>query len=107
MKEGRLVYRPVDWIRALEDIRRISSIVTVRTGCRTVDLLHVAAAAQWKPEVFVTADNRQLKAARMMGLATVDARTFRHGGGSSASPSGSVRERRSRYAMQKRPPAKR
>jgi len=35
---------------------------------RAADALHVAAALVWKAELFVTADQRQLVAARKAGL---------------------------------------
>lgn len=101
--EGRIVLRPVDWINALEEARRIGESVTSRAGCRTLDLLHVAIAVQWKSEVFVTADDRQLKAARSAGLRAVDVQTLPQ----DAAPSGTVREKRARYGTRKQPPARR
>lgn len=37
---------------------------------RAMDALHVACALEWKAELFATADKRQLKAARNVGLLT-------------------------------------
>ncbi len=37
---------------------------------RAMDSLHVACAIEWQAELFVTADKRQLKAARNAGLLT-------------------------------------
>lgn len=102
LSEGRIVRRPVDWVNALEAARLIGVKVTARSGCRTLDLLHVAIAAQWKSEVFVTADDRQLKAARAAGLRTVDIRTLPQDDASS----GMVREKRARYVTRKKPPAR-
>lgn len=99
--DGRVVLRSVDWINAFEQARGISESVVSRVGCRTLDLLHVAIAVQWKCDVFVTADDRQLKAARVAGLRTVDVRTipseYPSGGGSSAGLTNTVRERLTRY----------
>jgi predicted nucleic acid-binding protein len=93
LDEGRIVRCPVDWICAFEEARRIGARVTARAGCRTLDLLHVAIAVQWKSEVFVTADDRQLQAARAAGLRTVDVRALPQDG----FPSGAGREGRVRY----------
>ena len=37
---------------------------------RAMDALHVACALEWQAELFVTADKRQLKAARKSGINT-------------------------------------
>ena len=37
---------------------------------RTLDAVHVASAVEWGAELFVSADKRQLAAARRVGLAT-------------------------------------
>ncbi len=37
---------------------------------RAMDSLHIACAIEWQAELFVTADKRQLKAARSAGLLT-------------------------------------
>ena len=104
--EGRIALRPVDWIAALEEARRIGARVTPRAGCRTLDLLHVAIAVQWGSGMFVTADDRQLKAARAVGLRTVDVRKLPLGDAPDGSPSGppvgAVRERRARYGSTRR-----
>lgn len=74
LNHGRLVVRPANWIDALEKARAISARTTGKTGGRTLDLIHVAIAVQWGCAVFVTADDRQLAAARLEGLHTVDLR---------------------------------
>ena len=103
---GRLVMRPVDWIRAMEGARDFGARATGRCGCRTLDLLHVAVAVQWGSVVFVTADDRQLKAAHSAGLQAVDVRTLprkeRPGDAPTGAPAGTVRERRSRCGTQRR-----
>jgi hypothetical protein len=105
--EGSVVLQPVDWIAALEEARRIGARVTVRAGCRTLDLLHVAIAAQWECEVFVTADDRQLKAARSVGLRTVDVRRLPPEDVPDGSPPAVVRERHVRYGTRKQALARR
>lgn len=42
--------------------------VTPRTGCRTLDLLHVVSALKLGYKEFVTTDKRQGSAARFLGL---------------------------------------
>jgi predicted nucleic acid-binding protein len=42
--------------------------VTARTGCRTLDLLHVVSAITLGYDEFVTADKRQAEAARLLEL---------------------------------------
>lgn len=104
MHEGKLVAHSVDWISALEEARRMGARVSGRVGCRTLDLLHVAIAVQWKSELFVTADDRQIRAARAAGLRTVDVRALPRengAGGPPAAAAGTVRERRARYRTQK------
>lgn len=95
--EGRLCVRPADWADAIQEARRISAKVTVRTGCRTLDLLHIAVALQWESVIFVTADNRQLRAARLMGLRAVDVRALPEHRAGDTPPPGRVREKRARY----------
>ncbi len=105
VRAGRLVFRPIDWVAAMEEARRIGATATQHFGCRPLDLLHVAIALQWGSSVFVTADDRQIKAARSIGLRTVDVRTLppgqdQDGGGPAAKP-GMVRERRARYGRRR------
>ena len=38
---------------------------------RTLDALHVACAADWNADVFVSADKRQMEAARKLGLQVI------------------------------------
>jgi len=96
---GRLVVRPINWIAALDSARQISEASTVKTGCRTLDLIHVAIAVQWDCSDFVSADERQLKAAKSQGLKVVDIRKLHRG-----RPRGpeTVRERRTPYRAKKK-----
>ncbi len=72
----RLVFRAVIWPDALLRARDIGKQTTATTGCRSLDLLHLAIAEQWGCSVFVSADARQLAAAGQMGLRTVDVRSL-------------------------------
>jgi predicted nucleic acid-binding protein len=104
LQEGKLVLRSVNWVGALDAARRIAGTATARTGCRTLDVFHVAIAAQWGTEPFVSADDRQLRAARQAGLRTVDVRTFPRdnpSGGDGCNPPATVRETRTKYRTRK------
>lgn len=46
--------------------------VTPLTGCRTLDLLHVASAMKLGYKEFVTTDKRQSAAANLLGLAVTE-----------------------------------
>lgn len=96
---GMLVVRPVNWIAALDQARQIGARVTAKTGCRTLDLIHIAIALQWGCSLFVTADDRQLAAARLQGLETVDLRSLPRG---DSSKPGAVKEGRTPYRAKKR-----
>jgi len=50
----------------------LASVVTSQTGCRTLDLMHVATAKLLGVGEFVSTDKRQIKAAKLCGLHTVD-----------------------------------
>lgn len=52
------------FLEALEGM----SEATVKTGCRTLDLLHVVSARMLGCSEFVTSDKRQADAARVYGL---------------------------------------
>ncbi len=46
--------------------------ITAKTGCRTLDLMHVATAKLMRAAAFVSTDKRQLKAARLCGLERIN-----------------------------------
>ncbi len=103
LQAGKLIQRPVSWVAALDAAREFANRVTVQTGCRTLDLIHVAIARQWGCSVFVSADERQLAAADAAGLATEDLRTMARRTGNYPSTPGAVKERRTPYCAA-RPP---
>ncbi|OGV81392.1 MAG: hypothetical protein A3K19_07955 [Lentisphaerae bacterium RIFOXYB12_FULL_65_16] len=78
---GRLVRRPVNWIEAFSEARKLSAAVTAKNGCRTLDVLHVAIGKLWGCSEFVTMDDRQIAAARAAGLKVVDVRRLRPAAG--------------------------
>ncbi len=68
----RLVPTALDWPQAFAGACELSESCTATLLTRSLDLLHVAAARALGCKVFVSADDRQLAAARATGLKTVD-----------------------------------
>lgn len=97
LNSSHLVLRPVNWIDAFEKARSIGARVTAKTGCRTLDLMHVAIAIHWGCQIFLTADARQLAAARLAGLETVDLRELHRRSGDGRGYPGIVREQQAKY----------
>jgi predicted nucleic acid-binding protein len=62
----------LDWGRIFLATMRLIPSVTASTGCRTLDLLHIATAQVCGASGFVTGDSRQAKAARLCGLDVVE-----------------------------------
>lgn len=74
---GRLLRRPVDWPGAISEAKRVALLSTASSGCRTPDILHVGVARHWGCSLFVSMDDRQLRAAEAVGLRTIDVRGLR------------------------------
>jgi len=72
MATGRFQRIDLDLERIFQETLSIAPLVTVKTGCRTLDLMHVATAKLLRAEVFVSTDKRQIEAARMSGLKTLN-----------------------------------
>jgi hypothetical protein len=68
LAEGRYVQADVPWRATLRRAAGISHIHTPALGCRSLDVLHVAAALELGLRDFVTFDRRQLQLARAVGL---------------------------------------
>jgi hypothetical protein len=66
--EGRYVHVDVLWRATLSRAAEISRSHTPRFGCRTLDVLHVAAALELGLRSFITFDRRQHRLARATGL---------------------------------------
>jgi len=64
----RLFAAAPSWTEVFMRAERLSADVTQKTGCRTLDLLHVAAAMVLGCDEFISLDRRQLKAAKAAGL---------------------------------------
>jgi predicted nucleic acid-binding protein len=69
--EGRYVQADILWRATLRRASEISRTRTAALGCRSLDVLHVAAALQLGLRTFVTFDARQRRLARVEGLKTV------------------------------------
>jgi predicted nucleic acid-binding protein len=66
--ESLLVHTPVDWVAVLRAAEILGGANTENIGCRSGDLLHVAAAVELNIELFLTFDERQKKMAKAAGL---------------------------------------
>lgn len=67
----------LDWAEVFAAARLLSDAHSARLLTRSLDLLHVAAARLLECRVFVSADDRQLRAARASGLRGVDIKRAR------------------------------
>lgn len=69
--EGRYCAADVLWRATLRRALALSRAHTASVGCRTLDVIHVAAALELGRRQFVTFDRRQQRLARAAGLKTV------------------------------------
>jgi hypothetical protein len=60
---GLLVLTALQWGDVFREARRVSALITGHSDCRSLDVLHIAAALHWKCRPFVSLDDRQIKAA--------------------------------------------
>jgi predicted nucleic acid-binding protein len=70
LHDGTLHRPAIDWPLTMAKAIELANQHTARLGCRSLDLLHVAAAVLSGSRRFVTADRRQSQAARRAGLPT-------------------------------------
>ena len=68
---GVLRRAAVEWDAVLDRVMELSEAHTERVGCRTLDVIHVAAALLLESEVFLTGDARQARVAEAEGLKVV------------------------------------
>lgn len=71
---GRYVHADVLWRSALRRAIDLSREYTPQTGCRTLDVLHVACALELALPSFLTFDARQRRLARSVGLKVLSLR---------------------------------
>ena len=67
---NRLIRVKIDWIKLLELTLDYSLKFTKKIGCRTLDILHAAAAKIMNAEEFYTNDKRQQELAQIIGIKT-------------------------------------
>ena len=70
-QRGLYVFPEIDRVELIREFHRLSR-ETPRTGCRTMDIFHVACALQIPSCRFLTFDGRQDKLARMAGLEMIE-----------------------------------
>ena len=70
-QRGLYVFPEIDRVELIREFHRLSR-ETPRTGCRTMDILHVACALQIPSCRFLTFDGRQGKMARLAGLEMIE-----------------------------------
>lgn len=68
LKAGVLVSPSGDWKDIFAEAARLAEQHTGATGCRSLDVLHCAAARVLAANEFITTDARQKKLATAMGL---------------------------------------
>lgn len=68
---GRLQQADLLWRAALNRAAELSQLYTPRLGTRSLDVLHVACAAELKLRHFLTFEERQQQLARSLGLKLV------------------------------------
>ncbi|MBI2517836.1 MAG: type II toxin-antitoxin system VapC family toxin [Opitutae bacterium] len=73
----RLVSMTMEWPKVFHDAVQLSRGHAARLLCRSLDILHVAVAAELGCARFVSADDRQLALAKAAGLKPVDIRQAR------------------------------
>lgn len=68
LKSGVLVSAGGDWPNIFREAVKLAEQHTGRVGCRSLDILHCAAAKTLAVTEFVSTDTRQKKLATAMGL---------------------------------------
>jgi predicted nucleic acid-binding protein len=74
VRQSLFVRIPLDMSAVVRDTVELVARSTSSTGCRTLDLIHIASALALGAKVFATGDSRQAKAARVCGLEVVEIR---------------------------------
>jgi predicted nucleic acid-binding protein len=68
LRAGVLHRATLPWDDVVHDARELAERHTRRLGCRSLDVLHCAAARRLAPTAFVTTDARQRRLALAIGL---------------------------------------
>ena len=68
LSQGRFFRPEISLDEVMVDTLELMPKITAATGCRTLDLLHIASARRLECSDFITADKRQAKAARLLEM---------------------------------------
>lgn len=68
---GRFLPVDLSLDRIAQETLSLAHLVTAKTGCRTLDLMHVAAARLLRADEFASTDRRQIHAAEISGFRTI------------------------------------
>jgi predicted nucleic acid-binding protein len=71
LAQGRNRLTDIAWRTVLNTAAEISRLYTPTTGCRTLDVIHVASALELDLKRFITYDQRQQLLAKAVGLKVV------------------------------------
>ena len=74
LSEGKLFRPELSLDEVMLEALELMTQITLLSGCRTLDLLHVASARKLGYSEFVTTDKRQASAARLLGLEVTEIR---------------------------------
>jgi predicted nucleic acid-binding protein len=68
LRAGRLLPQPINWMPVFRSAAKWASLHCTTIGCRSLDVLHVAAAKKLNAMEFFTFDARQKALAHVLGL---------------------------------------
>ncbi len=68
IRNGILASNPLDWGAAWSRAAHLARLHTAKILCRTLDILHVAAAESCGADLVVTGDERQFRLCKAVGL---------------------------------------
>jgi predicted nucleic acid-binding protein len=60
----------IDIINVLPEIVSKTILLLEKNSLRTIDAIHISSAIMWEPDLFISADKRQIIAAKKSGLKT-------------------------------------
>jgi predicted nucleic acid-binding protein len=68
IRAGRLFPQPVNWVPVFRAAAQLAARHSGSVGCRSLDILHVAAARNLRARQFLSFDGRQRSLAQQLGL---------------------------------------
>ena len=72
IRRGRFVRVDLSLDRIASEALNLAGVVTPVTGCRTLDLMHVATVKLLGVREFVSTDKRQIEGAKLYGLEVIN-----------------------------------